>query len=57
MTTAVVVGCGDVHPVWAYANVPYGYTGDATEAIVALIERFAPGFRDRIVGTATRSPR
>ncbi|MEL6982833.1 MAG: FAD-dependent oxidoreductase, partial [Actinomycetota bacterium] len=46
---------GDVHPVWTYAHVPNGYTGDATEAIVTQIERFAPGFRDRIVGTAVRS--
>lgn len=46
---------GDVHPVWSYAHVPNGYTGDATEAIVDQIERFAPGFRDRIVGTAVRS--
>ena len=23
---------GDVHPLWTYAHVPHGYTGDATEA-------------------------
>ena len=46
---------GDVHPVWTYAHVPNGYTGDATAAIIAQIERFAPGFRDRIVGTAVRT--
>lgn len=47
---------GDVHPVWTYAHVPHGYSGDATEAITAQIERFAPGFRDRIIGTAVRTP-
>lgn len=46
---------GDVHPVWTYAHVPHGWTGDATEAIIDQIERFAPGFRDRIVGTAVTS--
>jgi len=45
----------DVHPVWTYAHVPNGYPGDATAAIIAQIERFAPGFRERIVGTAVRT--
>ena len=44
-----------INPIWAYAHVPAGYTGDATEALTAQIERFAPGFRERIVGTFTRS--
>ncbi len=42
-----------VNPVWAYAHVPYGSTVDATERIVRQVERFAPGFRDRIVATHT----
>jgi phytoene dehydrogenase-like protein len=46
---------GNIHPLWAYAHVPHAYTGDATEAITAQIERFAPGFREQIVGTAVRS--
>jgi len=45
----------DLHPVWAYAHVPHGYTGDATAAVIAQIERFAPGFGDRISRTHVRS--
>jgi len=46
---------GNVHPVWTYAHVPNGYSGDATAAIIAQIERFAPGFRERIIGQAVRT--
>jgi len=47
---------GNIHPVYSYAHVPHGYDGDATEAIIAQIERFAPGFRDRIAGQASHGP-
>lgn len=46
---------GDVVSLWTYAHVPHGYTGDATGAIIAQVERFAPGFHDRIVGHTVRS--
>jgi phytoene dehydrogenase-like protein len=47
---------GEVHPVWTYAHVPHGYDGDATEAILAQLERFAPGVRERIVGARVTRP-
>ena len=46
---------GDVHPLWIYGHVPSGYPGDATDAILDQVERFAPGFRERIRATFTRS--
>ncbi|MFJ2369226.1 phytoene desaturase family protein [Microbacterium sp. NPDC087665] len=46
---------GDLAPVYAYAHVPHGHTGDATEAIIQQIERFAPGFRERIVAQRSYS--
>jgi phytoene dehydrogenase-like protein len=45
-----------VHPLYTYAHVPAGYTGNATEAIERQIERFAPGFRDRILARHVTSP-
>ncbi|MGZ8724653.1 MAG: phytoene desaturase family protein, partial [Aeromicrobium sp.] len=47
---------GTVNPIWSYAHVPNAYAGDATEAVNKQIERFAPGFRDRIVATSVRTP-
>jgi phytoene dehydrogenase-like protein len=37
------------HTVWAYCHTPNGSTVDRTEHIERQIERFAPGFRDRIL--------
>jgi phytoene dehydrogenase-like protein len=47
---------GDVHPVWAYAHVPHGYDGNAEQALIDQLERFAPGVRERIVATHVRTP-
>lgn len=38
---------------WAYCHVPHGSTFDMTERIESQIERFAPGFRDRILQRST----
>ncbi|HEX3612419.1 MAG TPA: NAD(P)/FAD-dependent oxidoreductase [Sporichthyaceae bacterium] len=46
---------GDVHPLWTYAHVPQGYSGDATDLIISQVERFAPGFRERVLGMAVRT--
>jgi len=44
------------HTVWAYGHVPNGWTGDETGAIEAQIERFAPGFRERILARNAAGP-
>ncbi len=38
------------HTAWAYCHVPHGSTRDMTDEIEAQVERFAPGFRDLIIG-------
>jgi phytoene dehydrogenase-like protein len=41
------------HVAWAYCHVPNGSTLDRTEAIERQVERFAPGFRERILARHT----
>ena len=41
------------HTVWAYCHVPHGSTVDMRRPVEQQIERFAPGFRDRILACAT----
>jgi len=43
------------HTGWGYCHVPHGSTEDMTAIIEAQIERFAPGFRDRILARHTRN--
>jgi phytoene dehydrogenase-like protein len=42
---------------WAYCHVPNRSDGDATAAIEGQVERFAPGFRQRILATHVTRPR
>jgi phytoene dehydrogenase-like protein len=42
--------------VWAYCHLPNGSTADMTEPILRQVERFAPGFRDRILATVATTP-
>ena len=44
------------HTGWAYCHVPNGSSVDMTGRIEAQVERFAPGFRDRILARATAGP-
>ncbi|HEX9036911.1 MAG TPA: NAD(P)/FAD-dependent oxidoreductase [Ktedonobacterales bacterium] len=43
--------------VWAYCHVPHGSDVDMSARIEAQIERFAPGFRDRILARHTFTAR
>ncbi|WP_211360876.1 phytoene desaturase family protein [Mucilaginibacter frigoritolerans] len=41
------------HTAWAYCHVPNGSFKDMTDAIEKQVERFAPGFRERIIARST----
>ena len=44
------------HIAWAYCHVPFGSDADVTDRIEAQVERFAPGFRDRILARCAMGP-
>jgi len=44
------------HTVWAYCHVPNGSSFDMTGRIEAQIERFAPGFGERILAKTAQGP-
>src|SRR5207237_8557684 len=44
------------HTAWAYCHVPHGSTVDMTARLETQIERFAPGFRDRILARSIMFP-
>ncbi len=44
------------HVGWAYCHVPNGWSADVTERIERQVERFAPGFRDRILARSVITP-
>jgi len=45
-----------MHTAWAYCHVPNGSELDMTDRIEAQVERFAPGFRERIVAKHVMGP-
>jgi phytoene dehydrogenase-like protein len=44
------------HTAWAYCHVPNGDTTNMTDAIEAQVERYAPGFRQLIIGRSVIDP-
>ena len=44
------------HTAWAYCHAPNGCTLDPTGHIERQVERFAPGFRDRVLARSVLTP-
>jgi phytoene dehydrogenase-like protein len=44
------------HVAWAYCHVPNGSAADRTDAIESQVERFAPGFRNRVLARHVMTP-
>lgn len=44
------------HTAWGYCHVPLGSRADARERVEAQIERFAPGFRARVLARRITAP-
>jgi phytoene dehydrogenase-like protein len=44
------------HTLWAYCHVPNGSDEDMTERIENQLERFAPGFRSRVLARTVTRP-
>jgi phytoene dehydrogenase-like protein len=51
--TRAPAGC---HTAWTYCHVPHGSDADMLPAIERQIERFAPGFRDRVLARSIMRP-
>jgi len=45
------------HVAWGYCHVPTGSTTSMLDRIEQQIERFAPGFRDRVLARSVMTPR
>jgi phytoene dehydrogenase-like protein len=44
------------HVAWAYCHVPHGSTAEMSDPLERQVERFAPGFRERILARHIMSP-